>query len=1378
MALDGTSSYGLMNISNQVLDSTDFNALKISIASPEKIRSWSYGEVTKPETVNYRTFKPEKDGLFCAKIFGPIKDYECLCGKYKRIKYKGIVCERCGVEVTSSKVRRERMGHIELATPVSHIWFLKSLPSRISVMLDIMPKYIEKVVYFEMYIVVDAKMTPLENGQLLSEEEYNKYKEEYGEDAFVAEMGAGAIRKLLENIDVVKLRDKLRKELTETKSELKKSKIIKRLSIVESFVDSNNRPEWMILTVLPVIPPEIRPLVQLDGGNFASADLNELYRRVINRNNRLKKLMELEAPDIIVRNEKRMLQESVDSLLDNTRSANPVKAANKRALKSLSDMLKGKQGRFRQNLLGKRVDYSGRSVIVVGPNLKLNQCGLPKQMALELFKPFIYAKLELNGISNGIRHSKRLVESGRAEVWDILEEVIQEHPVLLNRAPTLHRLGIQAFEPLLIEGKAIQLHPLVCKSFNADFDGDQMAVHVPLSIEAQTEARVLMMSSNNILNPQDGKPNITLSQDMLLGIYYLTMEPTGDSATRPNIAISNKDELEHALFSKRIGLHTPIYFRYPIVHENGGIEYVKVVTTAGREKVFDLLPEVIKEKYGFSLINAPLGKKEVGKIINIVYKETDQTETGRFCDDMMRLGFKNSTLSGISIGKDDMSIPEDKKVLIEKANEEVKSVDNQYQDGLITAGERYNKIIGIWNDYSTKIQKVVMSNILKDKSSSGANSIYLMVSSGARGNESNVQHMSGSRGLLAKQNGEIIETPILSNFKEGMSIIEYFVSTHTGRKSMVDTALKTSNAGYLTRRLVDVAQDCIVIDEDCGTDEGITMEARIENSVVKTTLASKITGRTALNDVINPTDKTVIVKAGELISEKEADAIEKAGVKQVKVRSVLTCKHEHGVCAKCYGRDLTTKKLVSVGEAVGVVAAQAIGEPGTQLTMNTRHLGGATLSGNESNIVAIEDGVVKISNLASVINRDNEEIVINNNTELALVQGNKTIVKYKIPFGAKILFKDGAKVKKGDFLAEWDPYNHLIIATESGKIEYKDLIDGISIKEKIDESTGLSSKIIADWRRFNGEQSLKPSINVVNSKNLVNYELFIGTILNVSNGQEVLAGDIIARTPKDSIKNKDITGGLPRVAELFEARKPKNYAIMSAIDGTVKFNERDYKTKRVITVVPDDENEKEISYTVPKGKHLFVNNGDRIKRGDNIMDGDKAPHDILQILGIEAFSKYMVEEIQKVYEMQGISINDKHIEIILNMMLKKIEITDSGETTLLVGETIDKDDFELINKKAVENGLKPAKGEKVLLGITRASLQTKSFISAASFQETVKVLTDASIQGKVDTLQGLKENVIVGKLIPAGTGLIVERMKAEAQLEKLNRDGDSPMGDE
>lgn len=1369
MALDGTSSFGLMNISNQVLDSTDFDALRISIASPEKMRSWSYGEVTKPETVNYRTFKPEKDGLFCAKIFGPVKDYECLCGKYKRIKYKGIVCEKCGVEVTSSKVRRERMGHIELASPVAHIWFLKSLPSRISTILNIMPKYIEKVIYFETYIVTDAKMTPLENGQLLSEDDYENYKIEYGDDAFEAGMGAEAIRKLLAEIDLNKLRDKLRKELSETKSELKKSKIIKRLSLTEAFIESNNRPEWMILTVLPVIPPEIRPLVQLDGGNFASADLNELYRRVINRNNRLKRLIELDAPDIIIKNEKRMLQEAVDSLLDNSKSANPVKAQNKRPFKSLSDMLKGKQGRFRQNLLGKRVDYSGRSVIVVGPNLKLHQCGLPKKMALELFKPFIYAKLELYGMSSGIRHSKKLVDSEKSEVWDILEEVIQEHPVLLNRAPTLHRLGIQAFEPILIEGKAIQLHPLVCKSFNADFDGDQMAVHVPLSIEAQTEARVLMMSTNNILNPQDGKPNIIPSQDMLLGLYYLTLEPVGDNVTKPNIAISGLDELEHALFSKRINLNDPIIYRYNIENDKGILEYKKIITTAGRVKVFELLPEACKRKYGFMLVNTVIGKKEISKIINIVFEETNQVETAIFCDNIMRLGFKNSTLSGASIGKDDMVIPADKGKLISKAEKEIKTIDNQYQEGLITSGERYNKIIEIWDKCINSVKKLVTKGISIEKTGKTSNSLYLFMSSGARGNESNMQLMCGIRGLLAKQSGEIIETPVLSNFKEGLSILEYFLSTHTGRKSMVDTALKTANAGYLTRRLVDVAQDCIIIDDDCGSTEGVTMEAKIENGIVKTSLSSKIVGRVALEDITDPKTNKVIVNGGELINEKEASAIEKSGIKKVLVRSVLTCKHEQGICAKCYGRDLTTRKLVSVGEAVGVVAAQAIGEPGTQLTMNTRHAGAATIGGTESSIIAPDDGILKIVGLVSITDRDGTKLVINKDTEFIIVSGDsKNIAKYAIPFGSKIFFADGDAVKKGDFLAEWDPYNYSIIATQDGIVEFIDLIEGISLKEKVDESTGVSSKVVMDWRRFNNKQSIKPGLAISNGNSTYNYELFIGTIINVTNGQEVKAGDILARTPKDSIRNRDITGGLPRVGELFEARKPKNYAVMSSIDGTVVFSERDYKTKRIIKIVPDDPNKEGVSYTVPKGKHIFVKDGDKIKKGDEIMDGDKVPHDILKILGIEAFNKYMVEEIQKVYEMQGISINDKHIEIILGMMLKKVEVTDSGETILLVGDTLNKTEFDEINRKAIEDGVQPAKCESVLLGITRASLQSKSFISAASFQETVKVLTDAAVKGKVDNLEGLKENIIVGKLIPAGTGLLVERMKKQARLEANN----------
>lgn len=1366
MSVDGTSSYGLMNISNQILDATDFDALKISIASPEKIRSWSYGEVLKPETVNYRTFKPEKDGLFCAKIFGPVKDYECLCGKYKRIKYKGIVCERCGVEITSSKVRRERMGHIELAAPVSHIWFLKSLPSRISTILDIMPKYIEKVIYFEMYIVTDGKMTPLENGQILTEDEYHNYKHEFGDEAFDAGMGAESVRKLLSDIDLPKLKIKLKKELSEVKSEIKKLKLIKRLDVVDAFIKSNNKPEWMVLTVLPVIPPEIRPLVQLDGGNFASADLNELYRKVLNRNNRLKKLIELDAPDIIIRNEKRMLQEAVDSLMDNTRSANPVKSTNKRVLKSLSDMLKGKQGRFRQNLLGKRVDYSGRSVIVVGPYLKLHQCGLPKKMALELFKPFIYAKLETRGISNGIKHSKRLVESETAEVWDILDEVIQEHPVLLNRAPTLHRLGIQAFEPLLIEGKAIQLHPLVCKAFNADFDGDQMAVHIPLSIEAQTEAKVLMMSTNNILNPRDGKPIITPSQDMILGIYYLTMINNKKDFTKPDIGISNKAELEHALFSKRISYHDPIMFRYSYKNSKGEICYNKVITTAGRSILFELLPDICKEKFGFSFVNKVVDKKVIENVINIIFEETDQIQTAEFCDKIMQLGFKFATLSGTSVSKDDMAIPIEKDILIKKSNKEVSIIENQYQEGLITAGERYNKIIDLWNRCANDLKNVISKNFSKLDNPNDINSIYMMAKSGARGNETSMQQICGMRGLLAKSTGEIIETPILSNFKEGLSILEYFISTYTGRKSTVDTALKTSNAGYLTRRLVDVAQDCMVIDEDCGTTKGLTMEAKIENGKVKITLKSKIVGRVSLNDILDLKGK-VIVKAGEMINEYMVDKIDNANIKQVVVRSVLTCKHKNGVCVKCYGRDLTTKHLISVGEAIGVIAAQAIGETGTQLTMNTRHLGAAVVSGSESNVISPFDGKLKINNLSSIVDRDGNNIIMNKITEFFIMQDSTVLTKYTIPYGSKITHKDGDLIKKGDYLAEWDPYNYIIIASCDGFIKYKDIIEGVSIKEKIDESTSMSSKVVIDWRRYNNKQLLKPAILIIdkNGNTLKEEELFIGTILNVSNNQEIKAGDIISRIPKDSVKTKDITGGLPRVAELFEARKPKNYAIMSAIEGTVYFSEKDYKTKRVINIIPDNKEDSEVSYIVPKGKHLFVNNGDKVKKGDIIMDGDKVLHDILKILGVEVFAAYITEEIQKVYELQGININDKHIEIILSMMLKKVEVIDAGETALTIGDNLDEDEFLKINEDAEKNNLKPAKVQSVLLGITKASLRNKSFISAASFQETVKILTDASIQGRVDYLEGLKENVIVGKLIQAGTGFVVQKIKNEVEKQ-------------
>ena len=1368
MALDNVSSFGLLSGVNQNNDYTDFDSIKISLASPEKIRSWSYGEVTKPETINYRTLKPERDGLFCARIFGPIKDYECLCGKYKRIKYKGIICEKCGVEVTKSKVRRERMGHIELAAPVSHIWFLKSLPSRISTILDIMPKYVEKIIYFESYVVTDARMTELENGQLLSEDEYNNAKLQYGEDAFEAQMGAEAIRKLLENIDLMKLKIQLRKELKEIKSDIKKAKIIKRLKLVESFIESNNRPEWMILTSLPVISPEIRPLVALDGGHFATSDLNELYRKVINRNNRLKRLIELDAPDIIIRNEKRMLQESVDSLMDNTRSTNVVKSASKRPYKSLSDTLKGKQGRFRQNLLGKRVDYSGRSVIVVGPYLELNQCGLPKKMALELFEPFICAKLRTYGLVSSIKAAKKKIKNEDSEVWDILEEITKEHVVLLNRAPTLHRISIQAFEPLLIEGKAIQLHPLVCKSFNADFDGDQMSVHIPLSIESQIEARVLMMSTNNILHPQDGNPVIIPSMEMVLGIYYLTMNPT-DQDKKIDIAISSKDEMDYALFTKRIDLHDKIMYRYVVENESGEMETKKIETTAGRQKIYNSLPRAVKNKYGFEIVNKELSKKEIGGLINLVFKETNQEETVKFCDDIKDLGFKFATLSGVSIGKDDMSVSKEKSHIVEESFEEIKKIDKQYQNGLITAGERYNKIIDAWGLCGSKMKKMTAVDISKGTNPKEINALYIMLKSGARGSEGQIQQMCGMRGLMSKPNGEIIETPILSNFKEGLKASEYFLSAHGGRKGVIDTALKTANAGYLTRRLVDVAQDCIIVENDCGSIEGITMEAKIENGKVIMPLYTKILGRTALEDIYEPKTKKLISKAGELINEKEAEEIEKSGILEVKVRSVLGCKLESGVCSKCYGRDLSTRREVSLGEAVGVIAAQSIGEPGTQLTMNTKHLSGAT-SGDvaQSSIISNFNANVKINNLEFIVNREEQNIVINRKTEFVLFNDkNQILVRYNIPFGSIIKNKDGDKIQKGDHLADWDPYNTPIIALKKGTIDFKDLLENISIKERIDEGSGISTKIIIDWRKYNSKIPLKPLL-VVNSIDgeVLENELFIGTILSVVNKQEVEEGDIIAKIPRETSRSKDITGGLPRITELFEARRPKNFSIMAHTDGIISFD-KDYRIKKRMIIEPNNPEEEKVEYMVPKGKFLFVNDGDQVKKGDILMDGNPVPHDILRILGVEKFAKYMVEETQKVYGAQGIDINEKHVEIILKMMLKKVEVINSGETTLILGEHMDRDDFEETNEKAREEGIEEAKAETVLLGITKASLQTKSFISAASFQETTKILIDAALQGKSDSLWGLKENIMVGKLIPAGTGFLVRKFKEEALENKI-----------
>jgi len=1355
MSLTGTSSHGLLSLnSNNAVDLLDFNAIKISIADPDKIRSWSFGEVSKPETINYRTFKPEKEGLFCARIFGPIKDYECLCGKYKRIKYKGIVCEKCGVEVTSSKVRRERMGHIELAAPVTHIWFLKSLPSRISTILGTTLKAIEKVIYFESYIVTDGLMSPLDEGEILTEDEYEKLQEEHGYGSFEAGMGAEAVKKLLENLDLAKLQKELREDLATQTSDLKKEKIIKRLKLVEQFLESGNKPEFMVMNVLPVIPPDIRPLVMLDGGRFATSDLNELYRRVINRNNRLRRLIELGAPEIIIKNEKRMLQESVDALLDNGRSGAVVKNANKKPFKSLSDMLKGKQGRFRQNLLGKRVDYSGRSVIVVGPELKLHQCGLPKKMALELFKPFIYSKLELYGKSPSIKVSKKLVEAGRPEVWDILDEVIKEHPVLLNRAPTLHRLGIQAFEPILTEGKAIQLHPLVCAAFNADFDGDQMAVHVPLSIEAQVEARALMMSTNNILSPANGKPIIVPSQDIILGLYYMTMEDKNYKTAKAK-PIANDFELEHALNNKSISLHDKILYRYTIKNSDGERSFAKSETTAGRVALYNILPSMMKN--GFDIVNKAMGKKAVTNLIDSVYRNCGQKETVMFCDRIMSIGFKNACKAGISIGKDDMVIPGSKDKHIEDSFNQVKKLEKQYREGLITAGERYNKVVDEWTNCTADISKEMMAEISAFDKSKLANSIYMMADSGARGSENQIKQVAGMRGLMAKPSGEIIETPITSNFKEGLKVLEYFISAHGARKGLADTALKTANSGYLTRRLVDVSQDCIIVEEDCQTDKGITLEPVIDDGRVISSLAEQALGRVPLEDVKDGSE--VIVKAGEMIDEALAEKIEKSGIKTIQTRSVLTCETKDGVCAKCYGRDLATGNMVSIGEAVGVIAAQSIGEPGTQLTMRTFHIGGAAQRGTEqSSIAAIDDGTVKISSKGTIKNREGKIVVINRNSNISLLDSKKNeIQSYKLPYGSIIHFKDGEKVTKGSYLAEWDPYNIPVIAENDGAIQYNDLIENVSLREKIEESTGVSTKIVMDWKQYS-KQEMKPRLSVTDSKGDVikEYPLSLQTIIGVSNLEEVKSGDVIARIPKESSKTRDITGGLPRVAELFEARKPKNAAVMSDIDGYVEYG-KDYKTKRRIIVRSKDSSIEPVEYSIVKTKHLFVGEGDFVKKGDILVDGNPVPHDILRILGMQEFTNYMVNEVQKVYRMQGVKIDDKHIEVILSMMLKRVEVTNSGDTTLLVGEYVDRDVFEEINVKAIENKQKPATCSPVLLGITKASLQTKSFVSAASFQETTRVLTDSSVQGKVDKLRGLKENIIVGRLIPAGTGLMTAK---------------------
>ncbi len=1367
-------SQELLNVFNPTAPAQTFNKIRISLASPEKILSWSFGEIKKPETINYRTFKPERDGLFCARIFGPTKDYECLCGKYKRMKYKGIVCEKCGVEVTLTKVRRERMGHIELAAPVAHIWFLKSLPSRISLMLDMTLKDLERVLYFEQYIVIEPGLTNLSPNQMLTEEEYLQAQEEFGEDSFTAGIGAEAIREILTNIDMEAEAEKLRVDIAESTSELKTKKYAKRLKLITAFLESGNRPEWMIMTVIPVIPPELRPLVPLDGGRFATSDLNDLYRRVINRNNRLKRLIELRAPDIIVRNEKRMLQESVDALFDNGRRGRVITGTNKRPLKSLSDMLKGKQGRFRQNLLGKRVDYSGRSVIVVGPELKLHECGLPKKMALELFKPFIYSRLDAKGLSATVKQAKKLVEKERPEVWDILDEVIREHPVLLNRAPTLHRLGIQAFEPKLIEGKAIQLHPLVCTAFNADFDGDQMAVHVPLSLEAQLEARVLMMSTNNILSPANGKPIIVPSQDIVLGLYYITMEKENEPGEGK--IFGSIQEIEHALNADVVTLHTKIKARWEGLNADGELVREIVETTPGRMKVAQVLPR--NSDVPFSVINQLLTKKTIQGLIDIVYRHCGQKKTVIFADHIMDLGFKEACKAGISFGKDDVVIPAAKKPLVEETRNLVSEFEQQYAEGLITRGEKYNKVIDAWAKCTDKIADAMMAEISETKFDPETkrqietNSIYMMSHSGARGSPTQMRQLGAMRGLMAKPSGEIIETPITSNFKEGLTVLEYFNSTHGARKGLADTALKTANSGYLTRRLVDVAQDCIVRETDCGTKNGITLEAVVRSGEIVVPLSQIVLGRTLLEDIKHPVTGEVLGKVNDEVDEAQGELIEGSGLQKIRVRSVLTCDSKVGICAKCYGRDLARGCPVNIGESVGVIAAQSIGEPGTQLTMRTFHVGGTAQVSETSFIEASHEGVITLEGRNVVKDSNGELVVMGRNTLVKIVdKDGKEQASYKVSYGAKLRIDEGAKVTRGQRIADWDPYTLPILTELAGKVKFEDLQEGFSMQVVADEATGIASRVVIDWRSNPRAADLKPSIVIVDEKgkplklasgNEARYQLPVDAILSVEDGEELSPGDAVARIPTEGAKTRDITGGLPRVAELFEARRPKDHAIIANVDGKVAFG-RDYKNKRRIQIIPTDESLEPSDYLVPKGRHIAVQDGDFIAKGEYLMDGNPAPHDILAIMGIEALADFLIDEIQEVYRLQGVPINDKHIEVIVRQMLQKVEVTEPGDSLFLKEEQVDKLEFEETNAKLEDQGKRPAQAVPVLLGITKASLQTRSFISAASFQETTRVLTDAAVNGKVDTLEGLKENVIVGRLIPAGTGGAMSRHQVEAE---------------
>jgi len=1359
---------------SEISESQNFGSIKITLASPEKIKSWTYGEIKKPETINYRTFRPEKDGLFCARIFGPIKDYECLCGKYKRMKFRGIICEKCGVEVTKSNVRRERMGHINLATPVAHIWFLKSLPSRISLAIDMKLKDVERVLYFENFIVIEPGLTGLKKNQLMTEEELTKYQDEFGEESFTSGIGAEAILEILKSLNLEEEKNKLINTIKETKSKVAEERSIKRLKLIDSFIETGNKPEWMILTVVPVIPPELRPLVPLDGGRFATSDLNDLYRRVINRNNRLKRLMDLKAPDIIIRNEKRMLQESVDALFDNGRRGRVITGTGKRPLKSLAEMLKGKQGRFRQNLLGKRVDYSGRSVIVVGPDLKLHECGLPKKMALELFKPFLYARLNKLGLASTIKQAKKIVEKERNEVWDALELIVREHPIILNRAPTLHRLGVQAFEPKLIEGDAIELHPLVCAAFNADFDGDQMAVHIPLSLEAQLEARVLMMSTNNILSPSNGKPIIVPSQDMILGIYYLSRPPFQSEKIEGYFV--NSSEIEHALETDQIKVHSRIISRFETVDKDGNKKFEKYTSTAGRFLLANVLPKNTNIK--FSLVDRLLPKKIVSEIIDFVFRFTGQKNTVIFCDKLKDLGFKHAFKAGISFGKDDLIIPENKEQLIDETKKLISDYENQYSEGLITRGEKYNKVVDAWSKCTDRVAGEMMKRISATETTKDGikiNSVFMMADSGARGSAAQMKQLAGMRGLIAKPSGEIIESPITSNFKEGLTALEYFNSTHGARKGLADTALKTANSGYLTRRLCDVAQDLTITKKSCDNPGFLKLSEIIEGGNVIVSLSERSLGRVVANDIKNPITGDVILKKDEMIDEAACEKIDAAGVKIINVYSVITCSSKEGVCSKCYGRDLSRGKMVHVGEAIGMISAQSIGEPGTQLTMRTFHVGGTAQIKQDSQIVSKNEGTLKIINTNLLEDSKKNLVVMGRNTQLSIEddKGNQ-IALYKIPYGSKLFFQNDDKIKKNSKICEWDPYTTPVIAEKSGIVSYVDLIDGVSLAETTDDATGISSKSVIDWRSQSKNSDLKPRITLRDEKgnvikkadeNEARYYLVPDSILSVKDGQKIYAGDVIARLPKETSKTKDITGGLPRVAELFEARKAKDSAIIAENNGKVLFG-KEVRGKQRVSIV--SENGETSNYLIPKGKHINFNQGEAIKKGEYLLDGQPLPHDILRILGIEELTEYFVNQVQEVYRLQGVVINDKHIETILRQMLKKIEIKESGDSNLLPGEVIDRIKFEQLNENLKSDGKNPAKGERVLMGITKASLQTESFISAASFQETTRVLTDAAIKGKIDTLKGLKENVIVGRLVPAGTGSIKNKWNKKA-LEADNK---------